>query len=132
MAWAADFQATAQGFLASLQTIGIFDRLLGSARRLPPRTQTVGMATVSAIAATLSEGTVKPISRLTISGNQLTPTKSTGLCVLTTELAKYGTDAINFIGRDLRDSVVAATDEGFLAILLSGVSIGTSTGATAA
>jgi hypothetical protein len=127
-----DFQATTQGFLNSLQTIGIFDALLvGGARRLPLRTATIGVATVSAIAATLSEGTIKPLSKLTITGDQLVPTKAAGLCVLTTELAKYGTEAIGFIGRDLRDSVVAATDEGFLAILLSGVSIATSTGSTA-
>lgn len=58
-----DYQAIAAGFLNSLQTIGIFDRLLGSARRLPLRTATVGVTTVSAIAATLSEGEIKPLSR---------------------------------------------------------------------
>ena len=127
-----DYSIISQGFVNSLANAGCFDGMLSSLVPTPLRTGTVGAVSVGASAFSISEGSAKPISRLTIVNQQQNPTKVACAVVVTQELAKMaGPNARALIGVELRQAVAVVTDTTFVATLISGLSVTTSTGSTA-
>jgi hypothetical protein len=62
----ADYRAISNGFVQSLVNAGAFDTMLAAMVPLPLGTGTVGAVSTGIQAATVLEGQMKPISRLTI------------------------------------------------------------------
>lgn len=128
----ADYSVAAQGFAASLVNAGAFDAMLSSMVPLPLLTQTAGAVSVGATAYSISEGSAKPVSRLTVVGQQVTPQKAHAILVVTDELARApGAGAIALISRELRNAVALVTDQQFFTTILTGIVAGTSTGVSA-
>ena len=127
-----DYSTIAQGFVNSLVNAGAFDGMLSSCVPVPLATGTVGAVNTTAIAYSVSEGSAKPISRLSLTNQQQNPSKVSCIVVVTQELAKIGgPSSIALIGRELRQAVAVTTDTAFIATLISGLSVTTSTGQTA-
>ena len=127
-----DYSTIAQGFVNSLVNAGAFDGMLSSCVPVPLATGTVGAVSTTAIAYSVSEGSAKPISRLSLTNQQQNPSKVSCIVVVTQELAKIGgPSSIALIGRELRQAVAVTTDTAFIATLISGLSVTTSTGQTA-
>jgi HK97 family phage major capsid protein len=128
----ADYSVISQGFVSSLQSFSAFDGMLASCVPVPLGTGTVGAVSVGATGYSVSEGSAKPVSRLTITGTQQNPLKCHAIVVITQELAQApGANALALIGRELRSAVAVTTDAQFLSVLISGLSAATSTGSTA-
>ena len=95
-------------------------------------TQTAGSISIGATAYSYAEGSAKPVSKLTVTGQQVTPQKGHAILVVTYELARApGAGAIALISRELRNAVALVTDQQFFTTILSGISVGTSTGVSA-
>ena len=128
----ADYSVIAQGFANSLVNAGVFDTMLSSMAPIPLMTGTAGAVSVGATGYSLAEGSMKPISRLTVTGQQVTPQKAHAVLVVTEELARApGANAIALISRELRNSVALVSDQQFFTTILTGIVAGTSTGQTA-
>src|SRR5262245_54246348 len=63
----AEYDLVAAAFLESLKHFGAFDQMLPQMRRVPLRTR-IGASTSGASGTTVPQASVKPISRLTLSG----------------------------------------------------------------
>ncbi|MGC2219441.1 MAG: hypothetical protein WA645_17535 [Pseudolabrys sp.] len=95
-------------------------------------TQTAGSISIGATAYSYAEGSAKPVSKLTVTGQQVTPQKGHAILVVTYDLARApGAGAIALISRELRNAVALVTDQQFFTTILSGISVGTSTGVSA-
>jgi hypothetical protein len=109
-----DYKIAADGFLESLRTIGLFDRVLPDMRKIPLRTRAIAV-TAAASGTLTGEGSLKPVSRLSLAGAQLAPVKATCIIVLSEELLRVVAEG--FLSRELRLGVAAATDSIFVDIL---------------
>jgi hypothetical protein len=70
----ADYSNIVNGFVSSLNAYGVFDRMLADMVPVPVATGSVGAISVAAQAFSVSEGSVKAITRLTItSAHQTRP-----------------------------------------------------------
>lgn len=128
----ADYSVIANGFVSALVNAGVFDAMLSSFVPLPLKTGTVGNVSIAAQAFSVGEGGVKPISRLTIVGQQQNPFKSHGIIVATQELVRMAApQATQLIGLGLRSAVAVTSDAQMVAALTGGLSAATSTGQTA-
>jgi hypothetical protein len=130
----ADYRVLAEAFSSSLASIGLFDALLaGGALRIPVVRQfTAGSVASAIVAATVNEGSIKPISNMAFNAGTVAPSKSAGLIITSSEFAKMGgTVASTLIGNELKKATVAAVDGGFASLLLNGVSVAVSSGQTA-
>jgi HK97 family phage major capsid protein len=128
----ADYSTITNGFVNSLVNASAFDGMLASMVPVPLMTGSVGAVSVGATAYSLGEGSAKPISKLSIVGQQVNPAKAHCFVVVTQELARAtGAQATALIGRDLRNAVSITTDYQFIAALISGLSVATSAGPTA-
>lgn len=120
------------GFVSSLVSAGAFDAMLSSMVSVPLQTGSVGSISVGATAYSVAEGSAKAISRLSITGQQMTPQKAHCVVVVTEELARSPLVAASqLIGNALRAALAQTTDAQFISIITSGLSTATSTGATA-
>ena len=127
-----DYSVIAQGFVNSLANFSAFDGMLSAMTPLPVGTGTVGAVSVGASAFSVGEGSAKQISRLTITSQQVVPTKAHALIVITDELARSPlVAATQLLQRELQMAVGIATDAKFIDTITSGVSTATSVGATA-
>ena len=125
------YETLVSGFVNALSSISVFEQMRGSMRQVPVGS-TVGAVSVAAAGYTINEGQAKPVSRLSLTSGALEPAKSHALVAVSNELLKHGGPAVEaLITRELINACALATDAGFLAILLSGVSVGTSSGQTA-
>ena len=116
----ADYSVIAQGFVNSLVSASAFDGMLGSTVPVPVQTGTLGAVRVGAQAFSVTEGSVKAISKLSLTGQQQNPQKAHCIVVVTKELAKApGAQAMALIGRELRNAVAVTTDTQFIATLIS-------------
>jgi hypothetical protein len=88
----AAYQTLAAAFLESLRNFGAFDRMLPSMRQVPFRTR-IGASTTGIVGTAVPQASVKPISKLTLSGTQIDEQKAVAILVLTNELARFGDDA---------------------------------------
>jgi HK97 family phage major capsid protein len=128
----ADYSLIAQGFVASLVNASAFDTMLSSMVQVPMVSGTAGAVTTGASGYVIAEGNIKPVSRVSLSASQLNPLKALALAVITQELARSTQGAATqLIVSALRQACALATDAQFLSVLTSGVSVATSTGATA-
>jgi hypothetical protein len=127
-----DYQVLAAAFAQSLANIGIFDALLNVAPRVPLQRFTGGSITSPIVGGVVNEASVKLVSKLSAASGTVDPIKAVALVALAAELAKEGgAVATELIGNELRKACVLAVDAGFLSLILTGVSAGTSVGATA-
>jgi HK97 family phage major capsid protein len=127
----AAYQTLVSGFVNALASIGVFDGMLASCQQVPIAS-TVGAVSVAASGYVVGEGSAKQVSKLSLTSGALEPQKSHCLVAVSNELLKFGGPEVQaLISRDLINSAVIAVDAGFLAVLLAGVSVGTSTGQTA-
>jgi HK97 family phage major capsid protein len=128
----ADYRLLASGFANALVNHGLFDAALGSMRRVPLATATVGNVSVGAFAGVVEERGVKQVTRLTLENAQLTPQKAAVLVALTNEFLRASpNEAQQLISRELLSGCALAADQKFLAVALSGVTPFTSSGSTA-
>ena len=128
----ADYSVIANGFVSSLVNAGAFDAMLSSFVPVPLRAGTVGNVSVAAQAFSVGEGGVKPISRLSLTGQQQNPVKAHAIIVATQELVRMAApQATQLIGLGLRSAVAVTSDAQMIAALTSGLSSATSTGPTA-
>lgn len=110
----ADYSTIANGFAASLVNAGAYDAMLSSMVPIPLMTGSAGAVSVGATGYSLAEGSMKPISKLTVSGQQVTPQKAHSVLIVTDELARApGANAIALISRELRNAVALVTDQQF-------------------
>jgi hypothetical protein len=106
----ADYALAAANFASALASIGIYDRLHQNGMvRLPLQLVTTGAISVGATAAVVSETSIKPISRLTITSSTATPRKAAGIIVISRELARASESANRYadrsrVARCLRES----------------------------
>src|SRR5262245_36867870 len=59
-----DFSAVSSGFAISLQSFGVYDRLLPDMAQVPVAGSTVGAVTISANGYSVGEGLLKPMSKV--------------------------------------------------------------------
>jgi hypothetical protein len=112
---------------------GVFDRILADAVPVPVATGSVGAVSVASQAFSVSEGSVKPVGRLSITGAHQNPTKAHAIVVTSNELARHSSPAaLQFILRALRIAVAVTTDAAFISAITSGVTPGTASGETSA
>ena len=127
----ADYSVIAQGFVNSLVSTSAFDGMLGSTVPVPVQTGTFGAVRSRRKAFSVTEGSVKAISKLSLTGQQQNPQKAHCIVVVTQELAKApGAQAMALIGRELRNAVAVTTDTQFIATLIAGLSVAPSAGPT--
>src|SRR5262245_7966699 len=100
-------------------------------RRVPFRTR-IGCVTSRATGTSVPPASVKPISKLSLSGTQIDEQKAVALLVLTDELMKFG-DAVagNLFATELSNAVAVETDSSFVSILTAGATSFASNGPTA-
>jgi HK97 family phage major capsid protein len=126
-----EYQVLASAFLESLRNCGAFDKILASVRRVPFKTR-IGASTTGISGATVGQGQVKPISKLTLTGTQIDEQKAAAILVVTDELAKFGDSvAGNLFATELSNAVAVETDETFISVLTSGATSNGSSCATA-
>jgi len=106
-----------RAFVDASKHYGAFDRILGDAFKVSLYAQRVSIFT-SVSASAVSEGAAKPLKRMTLSANDMTPAKATALVVMTNELIEQLTDAgVQALGRELRTAVAVGSDTALLSAL---------------
>jgi hypothetical protein len=126
------YDAISNGFLGSLVNAGAFDGMLPSMHPLPLQNATVGYVSTNALAYSLNEMDMKPLSRLSIVSQNSDPLKAVCLVEFTKELVRFGgPGTLALIEGSMRRAVALVTDEKFLSVVSSGVTPNTSTGSTA-
>jgi HK97 family phage major capsid protein len=116
----ADYRFAVGGFVESLRSTSVFDRLLadGAVRRVPLHTRIV-VTSVGASAAIVASGASKPASRLSLISINVEERKATALVPVTEELMRSSVaDAEANLAKEMRGAVSAATNAEFLAALI--------------
>lgn len=128
-----DYSNISAGFVNSLINASAFDTMrVGGMVLVPLTTASVGAVSIGAQFYSLGEGSAKPVSRMTITAQQMTPTKVHGCVVVTQELARSTQPgALQLIERGLRTGCAGLTDLAFIANISIGAPVATSTGQTA-
>jgi hypothetical protein len=120
------------GFAQATANISAFQTLLTGGAMVVPMAGTVGAVTVGASGYVVSEGSVKPISNMSLTGSQLTATKAHAVATFTSELVRSTSGAATaLISRTLQQTAAVAVDTKFIATLVAGLSAATSAGSTA-
>jgi HK97 family phage major capsid protein len=123
-AWAgnlAGYQSIAAGFIESLRSLSVFDRLLadGAIRRIPLRTR-LALSTVAAVGAEVGEGANILVNSLAFAASGLDSRKVQALIAVTNEVLDGITSAGSaLLAAELRGGVASATDAAFLAGLVT-------------
>ncbi len=117
-----DYKILSGGFFELLRSQSVFFRLLGPGWNLAHAVQTRVIA--SSLAATgyiVGQGKPKPLTRLAMSGADLTPVCGAGIVVLSDEVLRATSSSWDsLLGRELRGAVTAVVDNEFLAVVLAG------------
>src|SRR5262249_46487927 len=125
-----DLTAISSAFVASLASFGVFDRMLPDMAQIPTHGGSVGASNVTATGYSVLEGLLKPISKLSLTGTQASPTKVHCALILSQELAKMsGSTAL--IQTELQNTIGIATDSAFINSVTNGVIPATSFGTSA-
>ena len=136
-AWAGnlvDYRSVQAGFIESLRSLSVFDRLLGdnALRRVPLKTRITSVSS-AVTGAQYGEQQLYRIGRMSLDGEQIEPVKTTAVIVLTDEVFRStGTAGQTFLSAELRGAVSAATDLTFLNGIMLGAASSVSAGTTAA
>jgi len=123
-AWAgqlADMQAASSAFLQGLGGRSAFAALLdlGVISRAPLRSR-VGSISEGVIADVTGEGKARPVSRMSLNGDQLQPQQADAIIVLSREVIENASAAAQaFLSRQLRRAVAKALDVGALSTLIT-------------
>ena len=131
--WAAPlaYQELADAFATSLRYFGVFDAALPFAKEVPLNTQ-VAVTTLGATAASVGEGQLKPISKLSLAATALAPRKVVAIVVASDELIRTGGDrASRLFQQEMQSAVAAETDAKFLFVISASVSPISSQGSNA-
>lgn len=115
------YHSVASGFVESLRSISVFDRMLAdlAMRRVPLRTR-LAVSSVAAVGAEVDEWEAVPVSSLAIAGPGLSPRKVMALIAVTNEvLDGAGSAGSALLARELRAGVASATDGAFLGGLVT-------------
>ncbi len=133
-AWAEpllDYRTMAAGFIASLRSASIFDRMLEQMVRIPLRTR-AAIATTGATGTVSAEGAQRPVTSMALANSIISPRVAQAIIAVTSELMRGSPAAATaLLSRELRAGVAAATDESFLAIAMDGAPTISSAGASA-
>jgi hypothetical protein len=118
-----DVSVIANGFITTLASVSVFDRILPDTLQIPLRSGTVGAITVGATGFQVYEFGMKAISRMSVSAATTTLNKTHVAVVITQELAKQpiGSIATQLIQRQLQLDLGVVTDSTFITSILSGV-----------
>ncbi|PDS29589.1 phage major capsid protein [Rhizobium phaseoli] len=117
----ADMAAASSAFLQSLGGRSAFGALLdqGILTRAPLHSR-VGAVAEGAVAAVSGEGRARPVSRMTLDGDALSPQQADAIIVLSREVIENSSAASQaFVSRQLRRAVAKALDAGALSTLIS-------------
>lgn len=123
-AWAGDlagYGVIASGFLESLRSLSVFDRMFsdGAIRRIPLRTR-LAVSTIAGIGAEVGEGMNIPVSSMAFAAWGLDARKVQALIAVTNEVLDGTTNAgAALLANELRGGVASATDAAFLAGLVT-------------
>ncbi|MGE3875787.1 MAG: phage major capsid protein [Parvibaculaceae bacterium] len=130
--WAAalaPYRVAVTAFAESLKNESAFFRMVDAMVPMPLRTKVVKSSSTGN-ASIISEGRVKPITKLTLTSDQIDAVKAVGILAVSRELAKLQAEGSEkFIRTELRKSVVKAVDAQFLAILAAAGAITTNVSA---
>ncbi len=130
----APYSQVSNGFLESLRSLSVFDRMLGdnAIQRVPLRTK-LTVVTGSSVGTEVDEMLQVPVGKMTLTGQSVEPLKVLSLVVLNQEvILNTSNAAMSMLSRELRNAVASATDSTFLTRLLAGVTPITPSGASAA
>ncbi|WP_434711988.1 phage major capsid protein [Rhizobium sp. YTUHZ045] len=117
----ADMQAASSAFLQALGGRSAFASLLDQAvlTRAPIRSR-VGAFSEGVIADVTGDGEARPVSRMTLNGDQLQPQQADAIIVLSREIIENSSAAAQaFLSRQLRRAVAKALDVGALSTLIT-------------
>ena len=123
-AWAgnlAGYNTIAAGFLESLRSLSVFDRLFadGAIRRIPLRTR-LAVSTVATVGHEVGEGANIPVNSMAFAASGLDSRKVQALIAVTNEVLDGTTSAgAALLSTELRSGVASATDAAFLGSLLA-------------
>jgi len=114
-----------------LRNFGAFDAMLPAMRRVPFRVR-IGASTIGITGTTVPQASAKPISKLSLSGTQISERKAIALLVVTDELARFG-DVVagNLFAVELSNAVAVETDQTFTNTLIFNAPVVGSSGTTA-
>jgi hypothetical protein len=122
----APFQNLSSAWLASLSAISVFDRLLPDMIVCPPRSTVVAVSTTLTGGA-ISESSVKPAGKLSLTGSDLDVAKAAAFVAISSELLRSGTpNAISILQAELRTAISRACNSIFLPLLVPGTSVASS------
>jgi hypothetical protein len=122
------YQILQSGFVESLRSLGAFDQLLPSMRRIPAYNY-ASIVTGGFVGHNIGEAAWKPISKLSISADLMTPQKAVAFAVSTAELLRFATAGTQVLfGDELRLAVAQTTDIPVIAALLAGLTVSASSG----
>jgi hypothetical protein len=129
----ADAGIITSGWLNSLASFGVFDKLLGDMVQVPLMPGTVGAVSVAATAYSVGEASMKPISRISLTGAATNISKAHVALIITKELARSPLLATtNFISDELRRALATQVDVQFLNNMISDITPAAATGTTGA
>lgn len=136
-AWAgnlAGYRQISTGFLESLRTASVFDRLLGdNAIYRAPLSTRLTVVTGAAVAADVGELEPVPIGKMSLANKTINSIKAVAICVLSGEILRNTSPAgIAMLTRELRGAIASATDKAFLSRLAAVAASSASSGTTAA
>jgi HK97 family phage major capsid protein len=120
-----------QAFLDSLRNVGAFDRMLPDMKRVPLRTR-VAAVSLGATGYIVGEGAPKPLTALSLTGDQLAEYVAAAILVLTEELVRGASEQSQALfRRELANAVAAVTDQQFISLITASAATFASNGATA-
>jgi HK97 family phage major capsid protein len=126
----AEFTGTTAAFLASLRSVGAFDRMLPDMRVVPARSR-IASTVLGATGYVHGEGAAKPITRLDFTGHTLEETEVAAILVQSDELVKaLSPESGTLIRNELASAVAAVTDAEFLNLITANLTPLVSVGAT--
>jgi hypothetical protein len=129
----ADYRVMSAAFNESLRSLSVFDAMLADGMTPAPLRSRGVTVTTGITGGVKPEGQVKVISQLVLGSALVEPRKSTGIIVISKELAERGDPAANALfNSELTKAVVAATDSVFLAALVAATTPTASAGSTLA
>ena len=85
----ADYSVIAQGFVNSLVNAGAFDGMLASMVPVPVQTGSLGAVATGAQAFSVTEGSAKAVSKLSLTGQQQNPQKAHCIVVVTKSWSRH-------------------------------------------
>lgn len=114
-----DWNVASAAFFESLRAESVFFNLLDSGLRRVPLMTRVATVTVGASAYSVGEGQPVPLSKLTLTGQQLSQERVAALCVVSDEIARSDDHgALIVVQNELRKAVASVVDQRFFDILI--------------